>query len=299
MAALTSRAKIAGTSLALFCLSLFLTAYSARNPKVAQIGAAAIGEILHPVQSVNKGVQSGISGVIDHYFWLLNVKQENQTLTSRLRELESENSRLKELFSENLRLKELLGVTERTSLNGVASDVIGYSASNWVQSVTLNKGALHGLKRGMPVLDGSGVVGQVSAAGATSSQVLLISDHTSGVDAIIQDSRARGLVEGASRFLQLRYVASDEVVKVGDRVITSGMDGVFPKGMLIGIVSHVSKRPNSLFQEIQIKPAVKFSRLETVLVVTSAIEIDKTDVEEKVEEKTSEETEEVKAGIEE
>ncbi|MCB0318874.1 MAG: rod shape-determining protein MreC, partial [Bdellovibrionales bacterium] len=188
--------------------------------------------------------------------------------------LEAENSKLKELYSENLRLKELLGVTEKTNLVGIAADVIGYSPSTWVRSLTLNKGALQGVARGMPVLVGSGVVGQISAAGATSSQVLLINDHTSGIDAIIQDSRTRGIVEGADDYLRFIYVSSDANVKIGDRVITSGMDTIFPKGMFIGVVSQANNRENSLFYDINVKPAVDFSRLETVLVVTTPVQVE-------------------------
>jgi rod shape-determining protein MreC len=101
--------------------------------------------------------------------------------------------------------------------------------------------------------------------------VLLITDHGSAVDAIVQASRARGVVGGAgARFCEMRYVLPDQEVRVGDRVITSGMDLVFPKGLLIGIVSEAGRRSSSMFRSVELKPAVDFAVLENVLVVTAA-----------------------------
>jgi len=123
----------------------------------------------------------------------------------------------------------------------------------------------------MPVIKGNALVGQVVVVSPNTSRVLLIIDHSSGVDSLIQSSRVRGVVEGLGRDVcELRYVPREEEVAIGDRIITSGVDGVYPKGLMVGLVSDVDKGAGSLFWSVKVKPAVNFSRLETVLIITSA-----------------------------
>ncbi len=269
--AASNRTRLAGASFILFCSSLLLIAYSSKNPELARIGSAVLGEIVAPLQNTSHGAYSGVQDYYRNYLGLLHVREELVTAKERLASLESQNSNLLELENENKRLRGLLSVIQSENLKGVAAEVIGYDPSSWLKAVTINKGRNDGIEIGMPVLEGSGVVGQVISVGSSAARVILIIDHGSGVDSIIQGSRARGVVSGAEgEGCEMRYVMKEEEIKIGDRVVTSGMDGVFPKGLFVGLVSDIARREGSMFSSVVLRPAVDFSKLETVLVVTNA-----------------------------
>jgi rod shape-determining protein MreC len=271
-AAANNRSRVLGTSFILFCCSLFLTAYSAKNPEFVRMGYSVISEFIYPLQSLNKVVRDSFSGVWEGYVSLLSVREENEKLGLRVSQLEIENSRLLEFQDENRRLRGLLKISEDVGVKGVAARVIGYDPSNWVQAIIIDRGFKDGVKPGMAVLESEGIVGQIVSTSLSSSRVLLIADHGSGVDAIIQSSRARGVVEGSgSGMAKLRYVLVGEELKEGDRVITSGMDGIYPKGLLIGSISEIKSKSDGLFQAIEVKPSVVFSKLENVLIVTDPV----------------------------
>jgi rod shape-determining protein MreC len=123
----------------------------------------------------------------------------------------------------------------------------------------------------MAVIHPQGVVGQVVSVTSHSAKVILVSDHASGVDVLMATSRARGVVEGAGeQVCELKFVTKDVSVRVGEQVITSGMDGVYPKGLVVGQVAQIGNSSAGLFQPVEIKPAVEFARLEEVLLVPSA-----------------------------
>lgn len=257
----------------LFFAALFMTAYSARNPEVARSGYETLAEIQRPLQVVNRSLSSGVLGVWEGYVALRGVREENQLLRERVAKLESINSELLEYESENMRLRGLLAMQQSTKLTGKVANVIGYDPSSWQHALTLDKGANDGVMVGMAVLEGNGLVGQVTATSSHTARVLLLTDPLSGVDGIVQESRARGVVEGEGQSLcRWKFVQKDEPVNVGDRVITSGMDAVYPKGLLIGVVLEAAASQADMFQSIKVKPAVDFSKLESVMIVTSGAE---------------------------
>lgn len=263
------KARVAGLSFVLFCLSLFLTAYSAKHPQVAQIGDRFFAEVLRPVQKLHHGGLSWANSIWDKYFALVDVQEENQRFKARLSTLEAENARLIEIQAENERLKKLLAISGEAKLTYTEATVIGYDPSAWVHAVTIDRGASDGITVGMAVVEGSGVVGQVVSVSAGTSRVLLMIDHASGIDAVLQESRVRGVVDGTGEDkCDLRYINENEEVSVGDKVVTSGMDGVFPKGLAIGVVTTVDRSPNGLFKSVRVTPSVNFSKLEDLLVVS-------------------------------
>ncbi len=163
-----------------------------------------------------------------------------------------------------------MGLVQELKIEGIAANVIGYDPSNWVKSVTIDKGFINGIRKGMSVIEGKGVVGHVISTSRTSSRVLLVSDHASSIDAVIQRTRARGIVEGSGgRLARLSYLIEKEDVKIGDRIIASGLDGIYPKGLFIGVVTNVDPPARRLFHRIQVQPAVDFLKLENIFVVTS------------------------------
>ena len=268
-AATSSRTRIILTAFGLFCCSLFLTAYSAKNPQAARIGYVALAELHRPMQLFTQRIfEQGVT-LWRGYLYLVDVRKENEQLRSHLRKLESEVVGLSEVQAENDRLAKILRFVQETQLDGVVARVIGRSPSNWVQSVTLNKGSLDGISVDMAVVDGHGVVGQIIEVSPHVSNVLLATDATSGVDSLLQESRARGVISGTGRGSYiLKFVPREQEVKIGDRIVTSGIGGVFPSGLLLGSVGDVKRQNKGLFQEVEVVPAVDFSRLEEVLVLT-------------------------------
>ena len=147
--------------------------------------------------------------------------------------------------------------------------MIGADATGLSRTLILGQGTDSGLKLGMAVVSVQGVVGKIIAASAHASRVLLIDDHNSALDAFDQRSRTRGIVAGVvDDGLIMKYVGRTDDVKPGDSVITSGLDGIFPRGLLIGSVKEVGRDAPGLFLKVSIKPAVDFRRLEQVLVIT-------------------------------
>ena len=146
--------------------------------------------------------------------------------------------------------------------------MVAFDPSGWFQTILIDKGRNDGVVLDMAVVSAEGLVGRVIGVGKHHAKVLLILDGNSAVDAYIQSSRARGVLVGLGRELcLLKYVQRNEDVQVGDKVISSGMGGVFPKGLLVGTVQGVVRGSSGLFQRVEVEPAVNFSRLEEVMVV--------------------------------
>jgi rod shape-determining protein MreC len=149
-----------------------------------------------------------------------------------------------------------------------AADVIGSDATGTARSLILSQGSAGGLQPGMGVIATGGVVGKLIAASHNASRVMLLNDHNCAVDAFVQRSRARGIVSGvADDGVIMRYVERTEDIKVGDTVVTSGLDGVFPHGLLIGSVSAIERKGPGLFLNVSIQPAANLRNLEQVMVI--------------------------------
>ena len=192
-----------------------------------------------------------------------NIVRNATADSATLSELEEENAGLRQQLAqmteyrqENERLEDLLDLTSAYGMSGKAARVIGYAADSWSDTITIDKGATAGVQLDMPVTCGTGVVGQVTSVAATSATVRLISDPQSGVSATLQGSRASGIVSGSvDGTLRLQYVDSSVDVSVGELVVTSGLGGVYPKGLPLGTVTSVTTNPSDLYHEITIAPA--------------------------------------------
>ena len=197
---------------------------------------------------------------------LLELKAENERLAARNVELEEAEITAKQL-------QELLDLRSTYNLQSTAAHVISGSTDSWTSSVTIDKGSAAGIVVGMPVVNGKGAVGQVIACAATTSTVRLISDESSSVSAMIQSSRAQGMLRGSpDGTLYLSFIRTDTSVNAGDIVVTSGLGGVFPKGLPLGKVSSVESVPGSTYYTIVVEPFTPVNNLEEVLVVTSLTE---------------------------
>jgi rod shape-determining protein MreC len=196
------------------------------------------------------------------------VHEENQRLQAELDRLRIERVRLQEGSAQAERIQALLGFREQFINQTVAAQVIGSSGSETSRLIVINKGSDHGVHEDMAVISPDGIVGKVVKAYGSSADVLLISDQSSGVGAMLESSRLHGILKGTpAGELRLLYLMSDETVKEGERVIASGGDRIFPKGFPIGTITKVGKGPD-LFLSVQVKPAANLRQLEEVLVVS-------------------------------
>lgn len=191
-------------------------------------------------------------------------------LVSSNEELTAQVAALEEYRLENASLRSLLDMANAYGTQGMGARVIGLSSDEWTDTVTIDKGADDGVAVGMPVTDGAGLVGQVTAVASSSSTVTLVSDSTSQVSALLQGSRSTGVLCGSvDGSLHLEYVATTAQVSVGELVVTSGLGGVYPKGLLIGTVASVTSSPSDVYYSIVVTPAARTGNYETVYVVTS------------------------------
>lgn len=202
-----------------------------------------------------------------------NLTADEKTLSDLMEEnarLSARNVELEEAALTAQRLQELLDLKSTYNLQATAARVIAGSTDSWTATVTIDKGTNAGIAVGMPVVDQYGAVGQVISCAGTTSTVRLLSDEGSSVSAMVQSSRAQGMLEGSiDGTLHLKYIRTDQTVNVGDIVVTSGLGGVFPKGLPLGKVSSIEAAPGSTYYDIVIEPYSKQGSLEEVNVVTS------------------------------
>lgn len=225
-------------------------------------------EITSPVQKLIHHTVHATEQFWREYFYLVGVRHENQELKKEINGLVSENRRYKELLATHDRLKQLLQFKETIHGPALASQVIGRDPTGWFKSIIIDKGKRDGIGLDMPVVDASGVVGRIVAVSLNYAKALLIIDQNSPVDCVVQRSRDRGMLKGLStEECKMDYVVKSSDVMVGDVVVTSGLGGVFPKGLPLGSVSRVDETAGELFKDIEIKPVVDFSKLEEVLII--------------------------------
>src|SRR5689334_13285551 len=206
--------------------------------------------------------QNGTSNIWHNYFYLRGVRAENRQLKEQIEQMRLEQVRLTEDATQAHRLQNLLAFKEQYISKTVAAQVIGSSGSDLSRVIYIDKGEKSGIKRDMAVITAEGVVGKVLLVYPNEAQVLLISDQSSGVGAILEKSRLQGVIRGtANGEIVLEKVMSDEQVQPGENVLTSGGDRIFPKGMPIGTVTKAGPGKD-LFLNIKIKPTANLSRLE-------------------------------------
>jgi len=240
----------------------------ARSDRLGRFFLEVMAPLQRSVAAVERMVSGSWHGVAD----LLSARGENVALRARVRLLEQELDRLAEVGLENGRLRALLDFRETLQGDLLTARVVGRDASDVSRTLTIDRGESDGVTRGAAVLAPQGVVGQVFLVSRHAARVLLVSDHNSGIDAFVQRTRARGIVQGTvDAGCALKYVKRTEDVQVGDTLVTSGLDGIFPKGMPIGRVTAIDKRGQGLFQSADVAPRVDFDQLEEVLVTRGTV----------------------------
>ncbi|MDD2853262.1 MAG: rod shape-determining protein MreC [Desulfuromonadaceae bacterium] len=225
---------------------------------------SALSPLFQPVSRAGKFVEN----IWNSYIYLVNTQQENTQLREDIRNLNTQVREGNEALLANKRLQRLLDMKKYVNEPTVAASVIGEDVTSWFRTLVINRGSSSGIREGMSVVSSDGVVGQTIKVSTSSARVLLLTDHASGIAATIQRSRARGVIKGKGESLcTLEFTTHEEDVKVGDAVITSGMGGVFTKGLPIGEVTMVKRGEYGIFQTVFIRPAVNLSHIEEVLIV--------------------------------
>jgi rod shape-determining protein MreC len=253
-------------------LSLFLAAINTRaSYRVDPVGVLLL-EVMHPFQLGITMLGRGAGRIWHEYVALWSLRQENEELRRRLAALESASQGAAELDIENRRLHNLLALREEFGASAVAARVIGRSPVAWVHTLVLDRGEWHGVAKGMAVLTAEGVVGQVTSVSAHTARVLMVSDPNSGVDVLVQRSRVQGIATGTLEGkCTLRYIQSGSDIKIGDTVVTSGLDGIFPKGQQLGTVVRVDAKDSQMFQDVEVMLSAELAKVEEVLVVAAGV----------------------------
>jgi len=224
--------------------------------------------ILRPFQQAISSVHVRATDLWRGYVDLLGVRVENLQLKEEIAGLRRERAVLLSKERENLRLRKLLDLRDRYEFPSLVAQVIGEDALGWYRTFLINKGSEDGVLPGMPAAVAEGVVGRVVRTSASVSRVRLITDPNLSVDCRVARTRDRGVLNGyLDRECILRYVDLKARIREGDDVVTSGLDGVFPKELLLGKVSQVRNDPQGLFLEALVSPAAHFSEIEEVLVI--------------------------------
>lgn len=222
----------------------------------------------HWIQRVYDGFTYEIQETLNTYFYLVGVNTENQKLKTENAKLASRIQLLEEYRSENIRLRKLFQFRQEMDRETLPARVISKDIILDQKSFTIDKGKADGVERLQGVIAAGGVVGYTIEVEERSSRVLLLSNHNASIDALIQRTRARGIVSGLSpRQYQLKYMMRQEDAQTGDVVVTSGRQGFFPKGFIIGTVEEVAPSPTAVSFQAEIKPSVEIDRLENVLVI--------------------------------
>jgi rod shape-determining protein MreC len=251
----------------LVTVNILLLAVTTRRSTSLGIGRAMMAFAAPFQELASRGVHAA-EGIWRDYLALVSVSRENQELKRQLDQAVQANIQQRELELENSRLRELLGFKRSLPGPAIAAEIIGKDPSAWFKTVIVDKGRLDGLQRGLPAVTSLGVVGQIVEASNHQSRLMLIIDRNSAADALVQRTRARGVVKGTSgNECYLDYVLHEDDVRVGDQVVSSGFDGVYPKGLLIGTVTAVNFQGSDFFKEVKIAPAVDFDKIEEVLII--------------------------------
>jgi rod shape-determining protein MreC len=264
------RNRVVFTSGLLLLIGLHLLSTGVRPEARAEKPSLLLMEMVKPLLVVESQMANDAGDFLHNYFDLVGVRQEDLQLKQQLAQLENQQRRMLELEAENRHLADLLELRDALATTAIAANVIGGDATGLSRTLVLSEGDRQGLRRDMAVISIDGVVGKLIAVSHDAARVLLVNDHNSALDVFDQRSRARGIIAGVVEDgLTMKYVSRSEDMKSGDLIVTSGLDGIFPRGLLVGTVARVSQEGPGLFLNVEVKAAADFRELEQVMILTT------------------------------
>lgn len=243
---------------------------STRAPREYRLYDRAILGLTSPIQGLISWSLEQLAAGYQNYIYLWHTRQDNLALVEENRKLLNVIASLKETQQENVRLRSILKFQEQYRLETVVARVIAKDVSTEFRAIRINRGESSGIRKNMAVVTHEGVVGRILRTTANTADVVTLLDLLSAIDAIDERSRARGVVEGLTdEVCTMRFTLRTDDIQVGDGLVSSGLGGIFPKGVPIGTVSKVNRKKYGITQEVEVRPAVNFSKLEEVIVITN------------------------------
>ena len=225
-------------------------------------------ELIGTVQAGASGASRFVESIWLDYFYLVDLRQENLMLHGQMGKLTGELAARQEAEITNRRLTRLLSFTGQYDFPFIGARIVAKDPEPWFETMTIGRGTKDGVRVGMPVIADGGVVGRIVTVSRDYSQVLLVIDYNSAIDAVVRRSRVRGILSGRSeKVCSFNYILKNDDVEKDDIIVTSGMDGIFPKGLNIGSVTRINKSGQDIFMEVDVLPSVDFAAIEEVLVI--------------------------------
>jgi len=246
---------------------LFFLMYQTYNEQGTSRFQMAVQTITYPVQTSVQSVVSTIKNTWNSYINLIEVNEENKLLKQQLLNMEEKLNQHIENSVQFFRLRSQLLFAQKKARKEIFSEIIGESADNNHQIRLINRGSNQLLQRNYIVIRKEGLVGRIQSVSPYQSSVQLIIDHRSRVPALIQRNRVRGLIYGTHDGMEMRQINQHAKIKIGDRVISSGLGNLYPKGILIGWVSGINREPHELFKTARLDSAVDFNQIEEVFTI--------------------------------
>ncbi|MBT7521291.1 MAG: rod shape-determining protein MreC [Nitrospina sp.] len=262
------RKHFIGFLASILIFSLVLMTVNVRYEKSNLFFESIVVWFFSPIQNLLTSTTSYVSDAFDHYFFLVETSKENDRLLLKVNLLSKKNNELIErnkLLERSDNLIEFLDKDERPF---VIAKVIGYDATQWSKVIFINRGTNHKVQKNSSVMNNAGVIGHVIHSSPNSSKVLLITDSRSAVDSLFQETRESGITVGTGENIcEMKFVPISAKINLGDKVISSGLGGVFPKGLVVGRVVDIVKQSQELFQDIMVEPSADLSNIEEVIIL--------------------------------
>lgn len=229
---------------------------------------SGITRIFQPIGSIFVGSTGGVKGFFENLGNIGNLQKENRELSLRINELESQNARMTVAEKENESLKRELKFKNESGFQTLAADITFFDPTNVRESIMINKGASDGIKEKMAATSEGFLIGRVTEVYSNSAKILLITDPLSSVPALIPELTATGLVKGQLGMgLEMEQIPQEADLKKGQVIVTSGLGGEYPKGLVIGKIENITKKNNSIFQMASLRPLIDFKSLERVQII--------------------------------
>ncbi len=269
MSANTAQQKAPWILAALLLSQVVLMSTNARHPDSEQsVLRVWMVTALAPVVRMGDSMLSSVKGAGASYIDVRHAREENIELREKVDQLTAERNNALERAAELDLLRTQLALPTRAQYRELAANVISRDASLWFRRLTIDRGTLNGVKRDMPVITAGGIVGRIISVGPNFAMVQVITDKHAGVGAMLQASRAMGEIRGLDNDRsELKNISTSERVEVGESVVTTGLDRIYPKGLLVGTVESIEADPNAPWHKIVVKPAAPVDRVEHVLVL--------------------------------
>jgi rod shape-determining protein MreC len=264
------RKHFIGFLASILIFSLVLMTVNVRYEKSNLFFESIVVWFFSPIQNILTSATSSISDVFDHYFFLVETSKENDRLLLEVNLLSKKNNDLLERNKFLKRSDNLIEFIDDGERPFVIAKVIGYDATQWSKVIFINRGTNDKVQKNSSVINNAGVIGHVIHTSSNSSKVLLITDSRSAVDSLFQETRESGITVGTGENIcEMKFVPISAKVNLGDKVLSSGLGGVFPKGLVVGTVVDIVKKSQELFQDIMVAPSADLSNVEEVIVLLS------------------------------